>query len=104
MAAPYPSIDQVTLIDLYLERRMSQPAIAKHLGKGERTVRRLMQRYGIIGRRCIGKDNPRFSHVLTVGQGEYRKHRKTRCETCSSTSSLCVHHKNDDHFDNRPEN
>lgn len=104
MAAPTPSIDKETLVELYIVRRLSQPAIARLLGKGQRTIRRLMKRYGIKARDCRGKNNSRYSTGITVGHSEYKRRRKSYCERCNSAFKLCVHHKNDDHYDNRIEN
>ena len=104
MAAPTPSIDRGTLTRLYVDQRLSQPAIAKLLGKSERTVRRLMARYGIVGRDSKGTNSATYKHGRTCGRNEYQRHRKDSCEQCGVTETLCVHHINDDHYDNRPEN
>ena len=83
---------------------MSQPNVAKHLQQGERTVRRLLKRYGIARRSTAGTDNPNYRHGMTIGRTAYQKMRQRRCNRCRGTTCLGVHHKNDDHYDNRPEN
>lgn len=45
-----------------------------------------------------------YKHGRSCGRNEYQRQRKDKCERCGSTNRLCVHHINDDHFDNRPEN
>lgn len=51
-----------------------------------------------------GPNNAYRSHGLTVGRAAYRKQRQPSCQHCGTTQHLGVHHKNHDHYDNRPEN
>ena len=55
-------------------------------------------------RKYSGEGNAYRSHGLTVGRAAYRKLRKSQCQRCEGIRQLGVHHKNNDHYDNRPEN
>ncbi len=97
-------VDETTLREMYETRQMTQAEIAAKLEVSERSVRRWMASYKIEGRLYIGPDNARYKHGRTCGTYVYKKTTRERCETCGSTRSLAVHHKDFDHYNNDPEN
>jgi hypothetical protein len=48
----------------------------------------------------LGEDSPHYRS----GIGLFKKYRKDKCERCSSTKFLCVHHKDEDRYHNSPDN
>jgi predicted transcriptional regulator len=89
---------------LYFVKGMTQRDIAAELGVSQASVSLYMKRSGIPTRRGnLGERNGRY-----VDGSQSRTYRaiidKDKCKNCGSTSRLCVHHKNDDHYDNRLEN
>jgi len=98
-------LGEAILREMYEDKQMTQPEMAKALGVSERSIRRWMSQYHIKGRLYIGEDNPRYTTGRTRGHSRYRKAKKIEaCELCQATANLCIHHLNFDHYDNQPEN
>ncbi|MFQ5491889.1 MAG: hypothetical protein ACE5GE_14320, partial [Phycisphaerae bacterium] len=91
---------------LYYERGMSQQQIAEYFRTTQALIYKIMKRLKIKtfspGRRK-GAAHHNFKH----GRAS-RLYRtvieKDKCRRCGTTESLGIHHKNDDHYDNRLEN
>jgi IS30 family transposase len=91
---------------LYFQQNMSQKQIAEYFGSHQTLIGRVMRRLGIerlsVGRRAgpanhkykDGKSSRLYRTVIT----------KDKCRKCGTTDDLGIHHKNDDHYDNRLEN
>lgn len=45
-----------------------------------------------------------FNNNWKGGIGTYRKHLREKCEKCGSHETLLVHHKDEDRYNNNPEN
>ena len=94
------------IIYLYTTLDFSQQQIANYFNAHLNQIQRVMKRLGIPihppGRRA-GE-----SHVLYKDGKSRRGYRKLivkdQCSHCGTTEKLCIHHKNDDHYDNRLEN
>jgi hypothetical protein len=91
---------------LYFVCDMSQEQIAEYFGSHQAMIGRVMHRLGIkrlsVGRRCGSSHNQFKDGKSTV---LYRTLiQKDRCRKCGATENLGIHHKNDDHYDNRLEN
>lgn len=90
---------------LYNTQGMSQTRIAEYFGVNLVVVQRVMKRLGIASKSKGrgGRQHYRFKTGLHVR--DYRKAiTKDKCRKCGATEDLGIHHKNDDHFDNRLEN
>lgn len=90
---------------LYLSQQFPQQAIADYFGVTLAGIQKAMKRLGIRprSRANVGKRNGRYRdgsqsrlyRVMVV---------KDKCSKCPATTDLGIHHKNDDHYDNRLEN
>ena len=90
---------------MYLTDRQSQAQLAKHYGVSLRAIQRVMERLAIPprGRGNLGARNGRYRHGKATTL--YRTMvRKTNCLQCGATEDLCVHHKDEDHYNNTPDN
>ena len=93
------------ILKMYQTQGWSQARIADHYGVSQTLMPRVFKRLGITSRprwRC-GKENGRYKDG-TQARGYRSLVVKTQCDRCGSTRTLGIHHENDDHFDNRPEN
>ena len=91
---------------LYYVENMSQRQIAEYFNSHEALVGRVMKRLG-IQRLSTGRRKGKSHHNFKHGK-ESRLYRtvitKDKCRNCGATENLGIHHKNDDHYDNRLEN
>ena len=93
------------LVWLHDDQAWSQSAIADYYGVTQRTVGNQLRRMGIKthGKGNLGKRNGRYKDG-----SQSRLYRlvieKDRCARCGRTERLCVHHKNNNHYDNRLDN
>lgn len=83
----------------------SQAKLAEKYGVTLSGMQKAMGRLGIPSnpRARIGKENGRYVHgkATTI----YRKRvTKRACAKCKATKKLCVHHLDDDHYNNDPKN
>jgi len=90
--------------NLYFVEGMRQQDIAKALGVSQASVSMFMKKSGYPVRRGnLGEANGRFKDG-----SQSRMYRvlieKDQCKRCEAKNNLCIHHKNDDHYDNRIEN
>jgi predicted transcriptional regulator len=90
--------------NLYFVEGMRQRDIAEALGLSQASVSIFMKKSGYPVRRGnLGEANGRFKDG-----SQSRMYRvsieKDECKRCGAKKNLCVHHKNDDHYDNRIEN
>ena len=96
---------KVAMEEMYLQDGLSQKEIAKVYEVDQVTVQKAMTRLGIPmrtrGRR--GKEH----HGYKTGEWSvlYRTMiLKEECEECGTTDGLVIHHRNNDHYDNRVTN
>ena len=90
---------------LYFVADMSQEQIAAYFGVTQTVIYKVMVRLGIKAKPKwrAGEKNGRYKHGLASRM--YRSViTKDKCRLCGSTENLGIHHKNDDHYDNRLEN
>lgn len=90
---------------LYHQCRLSQERIAQYYGTGQNQICTVMKRLG-IPRHSKGRRGAEH-HQYKDGKSSvlYRKLIvKNQCSHCGSTDKLGIHHKNNDHYDNRIEN
>ena len=90
--------------NLYFVDGLRQRDIAVRLGISQASVSIFMKKSGYPVRRGnLGEANGRFKDG-----SQSRMYRvlveKDECKQCGAKTSLCIHHKNDDHYDNRIEN
>jgi hypothetical protein len=90
---------------LYCDLGWSQERVAAYFKTYLMTVQRAMNRLGIKPR---GRGKRGAAHYNFKGGWHNRDYRKLvtkdRCRLCGATETLGIHHRNDDHFDNRLEN
>lgn len=90
---------------LYHSQQWSQAKVAEYYGITLAAIQKVMKRLGITtrSRANVGKRNGRYKDG-----SQSRLYRvlveKDKCRKCGATEDLGIHHKNDDHFDNRLEN
>lgn len=90
---------------LYLNQQWSQEKIADYFCVSLAAIQKVMKRLDIKPRprATAGKRNGRYKDG-----SQSRLYRvmveKDKCRKCGTTEDLGIHHKNDDHFDNRLEN
>ena len=90
---------------LYLEQGFSQQTIADSYGVQLGTIQKAMRRLGIPSRSRGRKGKEHYAFKDGKETREYRTMVvKTWCERCMKISNLCIHHRNNDYYDNRPEN
>ena len=90
---------------LYANGRKSQQEMAERYGVTLAGFQKALKRLGIPAksRGRPGADNPNFKHGREVRL--YRTMvEKDACVACGVTENLCVHHKDEDHFNNTPSN
>lgn len=90
---------------LYHTQRMSQEQIANYYKVSLSIIQRAMQRL-TIQRRSRGRRGSEH-HAYKHGKASTLYRRvvvKKECRQCRATKRLVIHHKNDDHLDNRLEN
>jgi hypothetical protein len=90
---------------LYHVRRLSQEQIAAYYGVTQAVIYKVMKRL-CIQRRSKGRRGPEHHHFKD-GKSSVVYRRlvvKDQCRNCEATENLSVHHKNNDHYDNRLEN
>jgi hypothetical protein len=90
---------------LYHELGLSQSAVAMKLSISQQGLSKIMRRLGIEARSRVvaGERNGNFKDGTQSRL--YRKAvSKKHCAMCGSVEALGIHHTNDDHFDNRPDN
>ena len=87
------------------EGDVSQQALAQSLGCSQALLSKLFRELGILGK---SKGRKGAAHHGFKDGRETRLYRtlitKTECERCHRTDHLAIHHKNNDHYDNRAEN
>lgn len=90
---------------LYHQEGWSQARLAAHYGMTPSGVQRVMERLGIAvrTRENRGPRNGRFKDG-SQARGYRKVIVKDLCSRCGATEDLGIHHKNDDHYDNRLEN
>lgn len=90
---------------LYHTRRWSQTRVAEYYDANLVVLQRAMRYLGIKSR---GRGRPGSEHHQYKDGRSTRLYRKLVvkdvCGNCGATERLSVHHKNDDHYDNRVEN
>ena len=90
---------------LYHDLKWSQAKVATYFGVTQSGFAIVMKRLGITARNRanFGTRNGRFKDG-----SQSRLYRrvvvKDKCTLCGCADRLSVHHKNDNHYDNRPEN
>lgn len=93
------------ILEMYVTHGMSQGEVAERQGCSQALVCKLLKQWGI---KAHPKANSGARNGRYVDGSQSRLYRsavtKEKCNRCSSTESLCIHHVNDDHYDNRPEN
>lgn len=83
----------------------SQAKVAEYFGVSQTGIQKVMARLGITprARANYGKRNGRYKDG-----SQSRLYRqlvdKERCACCGATDTLGIHHKNNDHYDNRLSN
>lgn len=91
---------------LYHKAEFTQKQIAQYFGVTQNVIHRVMKRLAIARRSpkdVWGPKHPNFKH----GKNSVRYRSmitKDKCRKCGATETLGIHHKNDDHYDNRLEN
>lgn len=93
------------IMRLYLTDGWSQDKIAGHYGITQAAMQKIMARLAIPsrGRGRKGSENGRFKHGLA--STIYRTLvEKDACNRCGTTENLCVHHRDDNHLNNAPDN
>ena len=91
---------------LYFNQDMSQEQLAAYFGVCLAMIQKVMKRLS-IPRLPSGRRRRRTHYKFIDGKWnrDYRKLIvKDKCRMCSTTKTLLIHHKNDDHYDNRLEN
>jgi transposase-like protein len=90
---------------MYLEEGVTQAKIAEMYNVSTPMVHYAMKRLGIKARPRwrSGKENGRYIDGRQ-SRGYRKVIEKKQCSRCPRTTTLGIHHKNDDHFDNAPEN
>ena len=90
---------------MYLTELKSQTQVAAHFGVTLAAIQKVMARLGIPSRSRgnMGPRNGRYRHgkATTIYRAMVRK---TNCLRCGATEDLCVHHKDEDHYNNTPSN
>ncbi len=90
---------------LYHVARLSQGQIAAYFGVAYAMVQKVMDRLGIARRGKGRSGREHYNFKTGLHNRDYRKIiTKDRCRLCGATTDLGIHHKNDDHYDNRLEN
>lgn len=93
------------IVYLYHICNLSQDQIAEYYGTQQNQIYRVMKRLA-IPRKSKGRAGAAH-HQFKDGQSSvlYRKLIvKNQCSHCGTTEKLGIHHKNNDHYDNRIEN
>lgn len=93
------------IVSLYVDQELSQAAVSAHYGVTLAAIQKVMKRLGIKprSRANTGARNGRYLHgkETTI----YRTMiEKTACDHCGATSDLCIHHRDEDHYNNVPDN
>lgn len=115
---PKPDLEK-----LYLDEQWTQYQISEKYQCSQVTVRNYMLKYGIPirpkskaqllrnqdpkkhVRGFAGETNKNYRHGLYTQERIYREMIEiNNCNRCGSSDNLVVHHKNDDHYDNHPDN
>lgn len=95
---------KLEIVRLY-ESGLSQAALAEKYGVTLSGMQKAMGRLGIAPkpRARIGKANGRYVHgkATTIYRSRVTKR---ACAKCSATKDLCIHHLDDDHYNNDPKN
>lgn len=91
---------------LYHTMNLSQGQIARYFNTIQSTIYKVMKRLDIPRKSRGRRKGPSHYHYKNGQHNrEYRKLVvKDQCSQCGTTDKLCIHHKNDDHYDNRLEN
>ena len=90
---------------LYHDRDLSQNQMAEYYGLSLAGIQKAMARLGIqpIKKVRRAEAHPNYKHGKAT-----RLYRtmitKDKCRKCKTKDNLGIHHKNDDHYDNRLEN
>ena len=93
------------IVWLYCHLEWSQHSIAKYYDVSQPCLHGAMKRLGIPSRSKAnhGSKNGRYKDG-SQGRGYRVLVEKDKCRACGSTEKLGVHHKNNDHYDNRIDN
>ncbi len=91
---------------LYYVQDMSQKQIAEYFGADQSYIYVLMKRMGF---KSLGRGRRKGAGHYKFKDGKWnRDYRKVidkdKCRLCGATENLGIHHRNDDHYDNRIEN
>lgn len=117
-------IDRDFLYQRYVVDRKSQLEIATELGVAQITVMRYLRIHSIPVRTFSeaqrqrnkspdkrnqgsmpGETHANYKHGAYSQERVYRKMLvKDKCARCGSSDQLVIHHKNDNHYDNHPDN
>lgn len=90
---------------LYHIQALSQHQIAAYYGVTQRVICQVMKRLNIPRRDRARRGPQHYGFKNGLHNRDYRKLIvKDQCSRCGATTNLCIHHKNNDHFDNRLEN
>jgi transposase len=94
------------ILFLYTVQDLSQEQIATYLGVSQSMIYKIMKRLKIPIHPPGRRKGP--THPLYKDGSHSKAYRKLivkdQCSKCGTTAKLCIHHKNDDHYDNRLEN
>lgn len=94
------------ILFLYFTQDLSQQQIAKHYGISQSAISQIFRRMGIIAQGRGRRQG--VTHYLYKDGSHNRLYRtlisKDKCHRCGTLHQLGIHHKNDDHYDNRVEN
>ena len=94
-----PSIE-----DMYFNKLMRQKDIAAVIGLSQAAVCKAMKQWGLTSR--VGEKGATNGRYKDGSQSRVYRHaiQKDKCTRCGTVDDLCIHHVNNDHFDNRIEN
>lgn len=90
---------------LYFEEQMSLVAVGEEIGYSGGAVRKHLKRWGHDLAK-MGRAGPRNGRYKDGSRMRPYRHLITKdyCRGCGSVERLCIHHINNDHYDNRLEN
>ena len=93
------------IVWLYNSQGWSQSKVAEYFGVSQAMLHKVLRQLGIAARSKgnLGAKNGRYKNGLQSRM--YRQLvEKDKCDICSATERLAIHHKNGDHFDDRLSN
>ena len=114
MGTPHKTVDQAKrtwdarkpeIVFLYHQQGWSMEKIARYFKVSQTGMSKAMRRLGIQsrGRGRRGNENGRYKDG-SQSRGYRTVITKDKCKRCGAMDDLGIHHKNDDHYDNRLEN